>query len=156
MVQTATVALALVIATAVASGVSKISMSKTVEKTELVEPAPKKVAVAKARVVYAGYGSEIAASKIVETAPTALPSSFMTDPVVIKPANRAEKVSAKGFAPIDLNAAAVHELNAAGGGMIGRAIIKGRPYNSVEELLTKRVVNRATFDIIKQRITVRI
>lgn len=68
---------------------------------------------------------------------------------------KTEKIRNTFVAPIDLNAAATHELNAAGGGLIGRAIIRGRPYTSVDELLTKRVVNRATFDIIWQRIGVR-
>ena len=155
MVQTASVAFALVLATAIASGVSNMSMSKIIEKTEIVEPTPKKLAVVKARVVYAGYGSEIAASKIVETVATPIPPSISVIPVVSNPATQAEKVSGSAVAPIDLNAAAAHELNAAGGGMIGRAIIRGRPYNSVDELLTKRVVNRATFDLIKRRISVR-
>jgi DNA uptake protein ComE-like DNA-binding protein len=56
---------------------------------------------------------------------------------------------------LDLNSAAAQELNAAGGGMIGRAIVKGRPYRSVDELLTKRIINRSTFDLIKKQISVR-
>ncbi|WP_276315627.1 helix-hairpin-helix domain-containing protein [Salinarimonas soli] len=53
---------------------------------------------------------------------------------------------------VDLNTASVAELNGLGGGMIGRAIVAGRPYRSAEDLLAKRVLNRATFAQIKGQI----
>jgi hypothetical protein len=57
---------------------------------------------------------------------------------------------------IDLNKASLAELNALrGGGSIGRAIIKGRPYESPEDLLRKRVLSRSTYDRIKGQIAVR-
>jgi len=55
---------------------------------------------------------------------------------------------------IDLNSASVEELNALGGGRIGRAIVSGRPYRSPDELLHKRVLSRATFEQIKGQIIV--
>ena len=41
-----------------------------------------------------------------------------------------------------------------GGGNIGRAIIQRRPYSSVDQLLSKRVLSRATYDKIKDQVTV--
>ncbi len=53
---------------------------------------------------------------------------------------------------VDLNAASVADLNGLGGGMIGRAIIAGRPYSSPEELVAKRVLNKATFARIRDQL----
>ena len=57
-----------------------------------------------------------------------------------------------GTRRVDLNTAPVSDLNALGGGMIGRAIVQGRPYATPEELLSKRVLNRATYERIKDQI----
>jgi DNA uptake protein ComE-like DNA-binding protein len=63
--------------------------------------------------------------------------------------------STQAASRIDLNTASVEELNAIpGAGLIGRAIVRGRPYASPEDLLTKRVLNRATYDRIKDQIAV--
>lgn len=56
---------------------------------------------------------------------------------------------------VDLNTASVEDLNGLGGGMIGRAIVRGRPYRSVEDLLAKRVLNRSTFQRIAPQVAVR-
>lgn len=56
---------------------------------------------------------------------------------------------------IDLNTASIEELNAIGAGRIGKAIARRRPYASPEDLLDKRVLNRATFARIKDQVTVR-
>ncbi len=56
---------------------------------------------------------------------------------------------------VDLNTASVGDLNGLGGGMIGRAIVRGRPYRSVEDLLAKRVINRSTFRRIAPQVAVR-
>jgi DNA uptake protein ComE-like DNA-binding protein len=56
---------------------------------------------------------------------------------------------------IDLNTASIDDLNAIGAGRIGKAIARGRPYASPEDLLGKRVLNRATFARIKDQVTVR-
>ena len=36
-----------------------------------------------------------------------------------------------------------------GGGSIGRTIVAHRPYRSVDDLLTKRVIRRSVFDRIR-------
>lgn len=57
---------------------------------------------------------------------------------------------------INLNTASVEELNKLrGGGMIGRAIIRGRPYTSVEDLLAKRVLSRAAYQRISDQVAAR-
>ena len=57
---------------------------------------------------------------------------------------------------VDLNTASLEELNALrGGGLIGRAIIRRRPYTSVEDLLVKQVLSRSTYKRITHQITVR-
>jgi DNA uptake protein ComE-like DNA-binding protein len=57
---------------------------------------------------------------------------------------------------VDLNTASIEELNTLqDGGMIGRAIVRGRPYTSVEDLLAKRVLNRATYQRVVNQITIR-
>jgi DNA uptake protein ComE-like DNA-binding protein len=68
-------------------------------------------------------------------------------------AARIETPEAPASSPrVDLNSASVADLNALGGGMIGRAIVGGRPYASPEDLLAKRVLNRATYERIKDQI----
>ena len=59
---------------------------------------------------------------------------------------------ASGPARVDINTASVEELNRLGG-RFGRAIVAGRPYASVDELVSKRVLTRATFSQIKDQIT---
>ena len=57
---------------------------------------------------------------------------------------------------INLNTASAEELNKLrGGGMIGRAIIRGRPYTSVEDLLAKRVLSRAAYQRISDQVAAR-
>ncbi|MFC7663430.1 ComEA family DNA-binding protein [Methylorubrum suomiense] len=68
----------------------------------------------------------------------------------------AENAPPPAVALIDLNTATLAELNGLkGGGAIGRAIIGHRPYASVDQLLSKRVLNRATYQRIKDQVTVR-
>jgi len=56
---------------------------------------------------------------------------------------------------VDLNKGSVEELNKLkGAGSLGRAIVRGRPYNSVEDLVNKRVVRRTTFERIKDQVAV--
>jgi DNA uptake protein ComE-like DNA-binding protein len=59
---------------------------------------------------------------------------------------------ASGPARVDINTASVEELNRLGG-RFGRAIVAGRPYASTDELVSKRVLTRATFSQIKDQIT---
>jgi hypothetical protein len=53
---------------------------------------------------------------------------------------------------ININTASADDLNRLAGG-IGKAIMVGRPYRSVDELVSKRVLKRSTFNQIKDRIT---
>jgi DNA uptake protein ComE-like DNA-binding protein len=56
---------------------------------------------------------------------------------------------------VDLNKASVEQLNnLKGAGSLGRAIVRGRPYKSVEDLVKKRVVRRTAFERIKDQVTV--
>jgi DNA uptake protein ComE-like DNA-binding protein len=53
---------------------------------------------------------------------------------------------------VDLNSASVEELNRLGAGRVGRAIVRGRPYSSTEDLVRKRVLNRTAFGRIKDQV----
>ena len=55
---------------------------------------------------------------------------------------------------MDINTASSDELDRLAG-RIGKAIVRGRPYQSIDDLVSKRVLNRGTFGQIKDRITVR-
>ncbi|WP_313902716.1 helix-hairpin-helix domain-containing protein [Methylobacterium sp. E-066] len=62
----------------------------------------------------------------------------------------------RALALLDLNTASVADLNRLrGGGAIGRAITAKRPYTSVDQLLSKRVLSRAVYEKIKDQVTVR-
>ena len=56
---------------------------------------------------------------------------------------------------IDLNTASVEQLNGLGAGMIGKRIIEFRPYTSVDELLSRRVLKRADYETIRNAVTLR-
>jgi len=57
---------------------------------------------------------------------------------------------------VDLNTASVDQLNALqGAGSIGRAIVRGRPYASTDDLVTRRVLRRSVYEQIKDQVTVR-
>src|SRR5829696_920358 len=53
---------------------------------------------------------------------------------------------------VDINTASVEELNRLGG-RFGRAIVAGRPYASIDDLVSRRVLTRSTFSQIKDQIT---
>ena len=55
---------------------------------------------------------------------------------------------------VDINTASVDQLNGLGG-RFGKAIVRGRPYRSIEELVSKRILTRATFNKIKDQIAAR-
>jgi DNA uptake protein ComE-like DNA-binding protein len=57
---------------------------------------------------------------------------------------------------VDLNSASLAQLNDLRGvGPIGRAIIRGRPYATSEDLVQKRVLRRSTYERMKDQVTVR-
>jgi hypothetical protein len=56
---------------------------------------------------------------------------------------------------LDINTASVSDLNLlSGGARYGRAIARGRPYASVEDLASRRILTRAALERIKDQITV--
>ncbi|MCJ2116830.1 helix-hairpin-helix domain-containing protein [Methylobacterium sp. J-001] len=96
--------------------------------------------------------------------PAQMPSdalAFPSDPVPVQQGqaeiDRAEdSAGPRAIAILDLNTASAADLNKLrGGGAIGRAIVAKRPYTSVEQLLSKRVLSRAVYDKIKDQVTVR-
>ncbi|MFD0938810.1 helix-hairpin-helix domain-containing protein, partial [Methylobacterium trifolii] len=61
----------------------------------------------------------------------------------------------RALALVDLNTGSLADLyRLRGGGSIGRAIVQRRPYTSVDQLLSKRVLSRATYDRIKDQVSV--
>ena len=57
---------------------------------------------------------------------------------------------------IDLNSASFEQLNAIRGvGSVARAIIKKRPYASVEDLVKRKVLRRSVYEKLKDQVTVR-
>lgn len=95
-------------------------------------------------------------------APPPAPAPAPSPPPVFTPATPSAPLpqadttaDASSSGTVDLNTASVAELNGLGGGMIGKAIIAKRPYASPGELLSKRVLSRATYDKIKGQVTVR-
>ena len=66
------------------------------------------------------------------------------------PPNEAAQAGAQG---VNLNTASIEALNQIpGAGHIGRMIASHRPYRSVEDLLTKRVVRKSVYDPIKDQV----
>jgi hypothetical protein len=61
--------------------------------------------------------------------------------------------AAKPF--IDINSASIAELNQMGAGRIGKAIVRRLPYGSVEDLLRKRVLTRADYELVRDKIAAR-
>jgi DNA uptake protein ComE-like DNA-binding protein len=56
---------------------------------------------------------------------------------------------------VDLNRASVEQLNSLkGAGALGRAIVKGRPYKSVDDLMRKKVLRRQVFEKIRDQVKV--
>jgi hypothetical protein len=95
-------------------------------------------------------------------APAQIPAQTAAPAPVAEPAPRAapdappQRMAAAPSAAgrVDLNGASVEELNAIpGAGLIGRAIVRGRPYASPEDLVTKRILNRASYERIKDHVT---
>ncbi len=60
-----------------------------------------------------------------------------------------------GKALVDLNSASVEDLNRLGAGRIGRAVVRGRPYASADDLVRKRVLSRSAFARIKDQVGVK-
>lgn len=95
-------------------------------------------------------------------APQAPPAAEPEVPQPAQPTGQAavdeanDTAGPRALALVDINVASVAELNGLrGGGSIGRAIVQRRPYTAIDQLLSKRVLSRATYDKIKDQVTVR-
>ena len=97
-----------------------------------------------------------AAEPSVPTAPSAAPAPRAA--LVLPSTAQQAEAPALSTAPnpnlVDINTASVDELNGLGG-RFGRAIIAGRPYQSIDELVSRRILTRAVFSQIKDQITTR-
>ncbi|MBM6578960.1 helix-hairpin-helix domain-containing protein [Microvirga sp. BT689] len=85
------------------------------------------------------------------------PADMNMTGAVTKQASLAEPVSTTRLsaALVDLNRASVEQLNSLkGAGSLGRAIIRGRPYKSADDLVKKMVVRRTVYERIKDQVTV--
>jgi DNA uptake protein ComE-like DNA-binding protein len=102
---------------------------------------------------------EVVASEVTSVSPSAIAgfaaapaATDATDIAALDEKTESPENSADGL--VDINTATLEELNGLeGAGRIGRAIIRRRPYASPEDLLKKRVLNRTTFNRIKDQIT---
>lgn len=63
--------------------------------------------------------------------------------------------AARPVAGLDLNRASAAELDAVSGGRIGKAIVRGRPYNTPEDLVRKRILTKDAFARMKDKVAVR-
>ena len=82
------------------------------------------------------------------------PRAALVSPARAQPGEAAAVSVAPPAALVDINTASVDELNGLGG-RFGKAIIRGRPYRSIEDLVSKRILTRAVFNRIKDRIAAR-
>ncbi|MDQ4060794.1 MAG: helix-hairpin-helix domain-containing protein, partial [Pseudomonadota bacterium] len=82
------------------------------------------------------------------------PRAALVPPARAQPGEAAAVSVASPAALVDINTASVDELNGLGG-RFGKAIIRGRPYRSIEDLVSKRILTRAVFNRIKDRIAAR-
>lgn len=84
--------------------------------------------------------------------PVALPPA---EPVRDQPGQASDNAGPRAVGLVDLNTASAADLNRLrGGGAIGRAIVQKRPYTAVDQLLSKRVLSRATYERIKDQVSV--
>ena len=73
----------------------------------------------------------------------------------VKVASAVASSGASDAGLVDLNRGSLEDLNTLdGAGSLGKAIIRGRPYASVDDLVKKRVLRRTSFEKIKDQVTV--
>ncbi len=83
-------------------------------------------------------------------APQAAPAAIQDKVAAVAP----PPAGASGL--VNLNTATLEQLNAIdGAGPVARAIMRGRPYASAEDLVTKRILRRSVYERIKDQVTVR-
>jgi hypothetical protein len=56
---------------------------------------------------------------------------------------------------VNLNTAAAGALDSLGIGLVGRRVVQSRPYARPGDLLTKRVLTRKDFELIRSKVTAR-
>jgi hypothetical protein len=143
---------------------SSTTASRSGERSFLLRPAGPPVEPASGQLPPEQRGTQTEAVSQGTPGPKVLVERAPAPPAIIEPApkrlasaeNPGPNVSSiGGAARLDLNTASAEELNRAGGGMIGKAIVRQRPYADPEDLLRKRVVSRATFERIKAHVAVR-
>lgn len=84
---------------------------------------------------------------------TVAPPAKAAQPVKVASAVASSGASDAGL--VDLNRGSLEDLNTLdGAGSLGKAIIRGRPYASVDDLVKKRVLRRTSFEKIKDQVTV--
>ncbi|MBY0295028.1 MAG: helix-hairpin-helix domain-containing protein [Methylobacterium sp.] len=94
--------------------------------------------------------ADVAASLPAEAASVPAPPAVTT-------ASFAPEAAPPQTGGVDLNTASLAELNGLrGAGAIGRAIIRGRPYRSIDELMSRRILSRARFEQVKGQVSVRL
>lgn len=99
----------------------------------------------------AGPETDVPSASVVGSDPV---SSFPTRVTVSSDAAAQHRAGLVDLA--DLNTVSQTELNMLpGGGAIGRAIIRDRPYQSLDELVSRRILSRARFERIRDRVGVR-
>ena len=90
----------------------------------------------------------------------ATPPPAATAPAPAKPAATAPAPAAAAAAPklVNLNSATADQLDTIPniGEKRSDAIIKGRPYKTTQELVTKKVLTQGIFDKIKDKVTVKV
>ncbi len=115
-----------------------------------VDPAPSAASPTSASTQPRNLRSPTDAGSPTRLADVAPSSGSGTDAV----ANSAGELSATG-GRVDLNSASIEQLNALGAGMIGKRVVEFRPYASVEDLVTRRVLKRADYETIRAAVTAR-
>ena len=92
------------------------------------------------------------ASRVGNSSPSPAPGALHTANLSVK----VEVPAPQAGTGVNLNTATLEELNRLSrGGLIGRAIIRGRPYTSPEDLLKKEVLSRAVYNRIKDQVAAR-
>ncbi len=144
---------------ATTAGTARVVYQGAITGNAAVLPPPRPVAEAPAApVMQARLEAQPRTAASAQVATTPASPAAAPAPVPTKVASLPVESAAQTggvLAQVDLNTASVAELNALGAGMIGRAIVAGRPYSTGEDLLSKRVLNRATYARIKDQVAAR-
>jgi hypothetical protein len=75
--------------------------------------------------------------------------------VPAEPAPPIDQEAMTGGDLVDLNTASAETLDSLGIGLVGRRLVGNRPYVRPEDILTKRVLTRKDFELIRSKVTAR-